>query len=123
MASMARILVVDDDALPRKFVVDCLAFAGHQAEEAVRAEEALATLESSTFDLVITDIRLPTMSGVDFVRRLGEDRPGLPVVAITGDVSKDLKYELAEAGLQALLQKPFSCAQLQAEIRRCLAEE
>jgi CheY-like chemotaxis protein len=120
---MARVLVVDDDSLPRKFVVDCLRTQGHQSDQAASAEDALALLGTSEIDLMITDIRLPAMSGVELVQRLHDKYPALPVVAITGDVSTEVKYELAEAGLRALLQKPFSCAQLLSEIRRCLGDD
>ncbi len=70
---MARILVVDDRPLNRQFLAKLLGYAGHESLEAGDGSEALAMTREQHPDLVITDILMPTMDGIEFTRRLQKD--------------------------------------------------
>jgi YesN/AraC family two-component response regulator len=90
---------------------------------AVNGKDALRQLRKHPACLVITDILMPEMDGIELIRRLWVERPGLPVVAISG--AKDWENYLRvarELGAAATLVKPISAEELQAAIRRTLAQ-
>ena len=88
--------------------------------EAASAEEALAQLEGLPCDLVVTDIRLPGMSGIDFVERLREDRPDLPALVITGHEEPMFARRAREAGAAGFLPKRKAARGLVTTIRAVL---
>src|SRR5437870_1570128 len=83
-ASMAHILVVDDEQANRQMVVTILRDAGHQVDAASNGAGALAQLETAGCDLLVTDMHMPVMDGVELISQCRELHPGLPVIAISG---------------------------------------
>ena len=81
---MSRILIVDDDTILRSTLASSLANAGHVAIEAADGREALRLLHAQPVDLVLTDIVMPEQEGLETIIALRRDRPGLPVVAMSG---------------------------------------
>lgn len=105
---MARsILVVDDDRAMRSFLAMVLRDAGYQVEEAVSAMEALEQLRRTDFDLVLTDLRMPGMSGVDLIKAGRELKPDLQWVIITAFGSIGNAVEAMRAGACDYLTKPL----------------
>lgn len=116
------ILVVEDDPRSRKLVVDVLQVKGYRVQEAGTAEEGLRHLSDALPALILMDIQLPGMSGVDALLRIRENPAtrALPVIAVTASVMTSETRTLMEAGFDDLERKPVSVAALLAKIRRCL---
>ena len=115
---MARILVVDDDEKVRAAIAAALGRAGHRVVLAGDGEEALRHYRAGDFDLVITDIVMPRMDGLETVKALR--RAGaVAIVAMSGAAHAGAPYYLraAEAlGADAVLVKPFTLAELKAAV-------
>lgn len=109
-----NILLVDDDELAMKSMQLVLTEMGHRVTPCVSGMEALSYLTQSgeNYDVVLTDLTMPRMSGVDFARRAHELRPQLPVVLITGDTGKIDEATARRSGIADFLEKPLSTQQL-----------
>jgi two-component system, cell cycle response regulator CpdR len=106
--SAACVLCVDDEALIRMMVADCIEELGLHPVEAECGEEALELLNRTDIDLLITDIRMCGMSGWEVARRARAKRPDLPVIYISGYPSEGKALEDA-----IYLAKPFRPRDLQ----------
>ena len=109
---MARILVVEDNALNIKLFCDLLAAHGHLTEAVTDSREAMATAISFRPDLVITDIQLPHVSGLELMALLGAD-PDLcdvPIMAVTAYSAQGDDERIRAAGAKAYVSKPISVA-------------
>ncbi|HME69421.1 MAG TPA: sigma-54 dependent transcriptional regulator [Myxococcota bacterium] len=109
---MTRVLVVDDDHAMGKMVVDRLLRRGYEAVGRNAGEEALALLLSEEFDVVVTDVRMPGMTGLDLCTRIVSHRPDLPVVVITAFGSLDTAIAAIRAGAHDFVHKPFEIEEL-----------
>jgi len=107
MTEKLRILVVDDDRRLSRTLVDILTIKGHQAEAAYSGPEALDMVKQEQFDCVLSDIRMPEMSGVELHRAIKEAQPQVPVVLMTAYSSDRLVQEGLEQGALAILTKPL----------------
>lgn len=116
------ILVVEDDPRSRKLVRDVLQVKGYQVLEAQSAEEGLRHLTSTTPALILMDIQLPGISGVEALRRIRDNSAtkGIPVIAVTASVMTAQTRTLTEAGFNDLGRKPVSVASLLAKVRLCI---
>jgi CheY-like chemotaxis protein len=103
-----RVLVVEDNDESRQLYVLVLTRAGFEVNEAVGGEEALQMLDQCDPDLLITDLRTPSMSGIDLIRRIrGEEQwANLPIIAISA-YSHDQLAHAALQGATRVLRKPF----------------
>ena len=108
-AARARVLIVDDEPIVLSFVARLLEEAGYQVHAAPNGAEALqiATSEWREFDLVITDVRMPSLDGWELGRLLRERWPGLPILYVSG---YDVGGTTPRAS--AFLRKPFDPAEL-----------
>ncbi|HEV8322197.1 MAG TPA: response regulator [Myxococcota bacterium] len=102
-----RVLVVDDESALRLTVAANLELEGLEVVEAASGEEALALAVAQPFDLVLTDVRMPGMSGVELYRRLREARSDVPVVLMTAFALEALIEQAVQEGAFAVLPKPF----------------
>ncbi|RRQ21684.1 sigma-54-dependent transcriptional regulator [Thiohalobacter thiocyanaticus] len=102
-----RVLVVDDQRSPRRSLGLLLKNAGMQAGEAASGPEALAELEAGDYDVVVTDLRMDGMSGIDLLRTVKSRYPGLPVILITAYGSIESAVEAMRLGAYDYLTKPF----------------
>jgi DNA-binding NtrC family response regulator len=116
-----RILVVDDHAEARRSMADVLGQSGHRVECLSSAVEALQRLESEDFDLVITDLQMPGMSGLDFIRHLHQRRHGAQVLMVTAYASISTAVEAMRHGAFDYIQKPFDIDQLERLVSRAIA--
>lgn len=107
---MARILFVDDDEMVRYALGKYLHRAGHDVTAATDGGEALKHVAEQSFDIVVTDIIMPNVEGVELIVQLLKEHPGLPIIAISGGgrVGRQEYLSLAEAlGVRATLPKPL----------------
>ncbi|MEY2776279.1 MAG: Response regulator MprA [Pseudomonadota bacterium] len=122
---MTTILLADDEDLLREGVREILETADYEVIEARDGEEALAQFAVSNIDLVITDVVMPNMDGVDFVTRLRETFPDVPILTISGGsrvVSARFGLDSALlSGANASLTKPFTAKQLLEKVQQLLA--
>ena len=89
MAKQFRLLIVDDDAAIRDVTSQVFAEVGYKVETAVDGEDALRVVEGFQPDLIISDLRMPGMSGYEFLEIVRERFPQLPVIAISGEFPGD----------------------------------
>jgi two-component system NtrC family sensor kinase len=120
--SSERILVVDDEPRLVKACTGTLAEEGYQAHGAGGGREALACLEKESFDLLLTDIRMPDVDGLTVLRRARELDPDLTVVIITGFGTLQNAIDALRAGARGFLLKPFSPDDLLLAVREALEE-
>ena len=117
------ILVVDDDKLMRSFLSTILKEEGHHTEIAGNGREGLATLLDTEFDLVITDLRMPEISGLEFMRKGAKAKPDTKWIVITAFGSIENAVEAVKAGASDYLTKPFNNPdELRHVVRRVLRE-
>ncbi|HVY26423.1 MAG TPA: response regulator [Polyangiaceae bacterium] len=115
-----RVLVVDDEQLVLKLLARALARPDFEVAEASSGPAALDLMAAERFDLVISDVQMPLMSGIELARRLQQHRPGLPVVLISGAFELAQHQQPADVGAFAVLGKPFTVDELQAVALRAL---
>ncbi len=114
------ILVVDDDQETRHMIREMLEGQGFRVEVAEDGVEALNKLETAEFDLVLMDLAMPRMDGIEATREIRARSYGetLPVVAISAHTSGAAEEEAFEAGMDGYLRKPFTREHIMIEIRR-----
>jgi len=116
-----RILVVEDDGPSRAIMADALTDAGYSVDEAEDGYEALNMAAHSNPDLVLSDLSMPGLSGVEFTQRLHSFLE-IPVILTTGlEDTRDVITAAQEYGAVACLKKPMSLEELLWEIDRALA--
>jgi len=118
---MADILVVDDDDVIRETLCELLS-ADYSCETA-EAELALKKLEAQRFDVVLTDISMPGLSGKDLLNRVVELYPGTPVIIVSGLSDQDQAESLMERGAFEYLLKPFRLELVEASVRRAINQQ
>jgi CheY-like chemotaxis protein len=117
------VLVIDDEEIIRQTVYDVLTKSGCEVETARDGVRALAMIHARSYDLVISDIRMPGKSGYDIFAAVKEVRPGCPVIFMTG-FGYDPNHTIIRAskeGLSAVLYKPFKVDQLLADVRAAVS--
>ena len=116
---MARVLVVDDEAGIREFLAEALGDDDHEVAAASSGEAAWERLERESFEVVITDLKMPGISGLELLRRVRERQPEVEVVVLTAHGNVDSAVEAMRAGAFDYLQKPVgSLAELRLLVRR-----
>jgi CheY-like chemotaxis protein len=118
-----RVLLAEDEVDVRTPVYEALVFDGHLVTQVETTEEALAALDSGQFEALITDLMLPGAGGEAILRHARSLRPRPSALAITGKLDPQLGEQLAEAGADTYLQKPFSLANLRKALGDLLAED
>jgi len=105
---MARILIADDEAGIREFVVDSLELDGHTVVAAKDGREAARLLDERGFDLVVTDLKMPGLDGVALLRKVRAEQPEVEVIVLTAHGTVDNAVEAMKLGAFEYLQKPLS---------------
>jgi two-component system cell cycle response regulator DivK len=109
-SDLAKILIVEDNALNIKLFCDLLAAHGHEPEAVTDSRDALDAARNFSPDLVITDIQLPHVSGLELIRQLRSDEKlaEIPIMAVTAYSAKGDEERIRAAGAQAYVSKPIS---------------
>ena len=107
---MAKILIVEDNALNIKLFCDLLAAHGHEPEAVTDSRNALDAAHQFSPDLVITDIQLPHVSGLELIRMIRSDEQlsAIPIMAVTAYSTTEDEERIRGAGAQAYVSKPIS---------------
>ena len=117
---MATLLIVDDDNTIRETLAELLS-GSNECHTADRAEQALAYLEVENYDVVLTDISMPGLSGREILKRVQENHPATPVIVISGESNDEAAAELLAMGAFAYLSKPFQLAVVEDTVVRAIA--
>jgi len=116
----ARILVVDDDERIRRICKTFLEKIGHQVTVSEGAQAAIGAANEADYDIVLTDIRMPDISGDVLIRRLRDVRPELAAVIMTGYPTMELAIDAVSLGVYEFLTKPFKLAELDGAVQKVL---
>jgi two-component system response regulator (stage 0 sporulation protein F) len=126
---MANILIADDDDAVQQIIKILLQRSGHQVTGANDGRTALKVFRECEFDLLIVDIFMPGMDGLETMKQVHEYRPNVPIIVISGHsysaryaTSPDFLTMATKLGAACSLQKPFKSAVLLENIARCLSK-
>jgi len=115
-----KILVVDDERSMREFLSIALSRAGNEVVTAESGEEALGLLPRQSFDLVITDLRMEKLTGIDVLKKVQESSPDTEVIVITAYATPETAINAMKAGAYDYIQKPFKVEEILLVCRRAL---
>jgi DNA-binding NtrC family response regulator len=118
---MATLLIVDDDSLIRDTLHELFSET-HQCHTADRAEQALAYLDLETYDVVLTDISMPELSGRELLKQIQAKHPATPVIVISGLSNEADARALLDSGAFAYFAKPFKLEDLEQAVDRAIAQ-
>ena len=121
---MKTILIVEDNEKNMKLVRDILRHNGHATIEAQSGGEGVRLASEKKPDLILMDIQLPDIDGIEALRRIREDRAldGVAVIAVSASVMPDDKQKIVTSGFDAFVTKPINLKQFVATVQRFLAE-
>lgn len=120
VTGVAKVLVVEDDALVRDIVVESVQLDGYQVDWCSNGLEALEKNGRNNYDLIITDMMMPSMDGLSLIKNLKSRKSETDLIVITGYGSIENAVECMKAGAQDYLIKPFSVEQIQMAVRRAI---
>lgn len=117
-----RILAVEDSPTVRQLIKLTLLDHDYEVSDAKNGAEALKQIEAQAFDLVITDVNMPVMGGMEFIRcyRAHPRGEGVPILVLTTEVSDSMKAEARAAGATGWISKPFQQNQLIEAVRKVI---
>src|SRR5439155_431420 len=118
-----KVLVVDDEVNERQGLAELLQAWGHEVETAPDGQQALEKISSFNPVLVVSDLRMPVMGGMDLLKQVRETRPGINFIMLTGHASIDEAVEATKLGAFNFLEKPLNPQRLQVELRNCLERQ
>jgi signal transduction histidine kinase/DNA-binding response OmpR family regulator len=118
-----RILVVDDEEIIRQLLVRTFAEGQCHVEAVEDVEVALNRLKGDSFNLLITDLKMPKVSGMDFLKEIKRANPYIEVIIITGYPTIELAVEAVKIGAFDFICKPFDLEQLKITVSRCLEKQ
>ena len=117
-----HILVVDDNTRARQSMADVLRAAGHEVQACASAIEALKGLDKHSFDVIITDLQMPGMNGLEFIRALEKRKVDSQVVMVTAFASVSSAVEAMRHGAFDYIEKPFNVEQLEQLVERAMRQ-
>jgi signal transduction histidine kinase len=118
--TLTNILIVDDDVFTRKVLLDAIRPLGHSLFEAEDGHQALNTLAMQSIDIVIADVYMPGMSGVDLLKQIRAINPNIPVIMVTGSSVLEVAIESLNAGAFHYVVKPIDDQQVAEVIDRAV---
>ncbi len=114
---MTSILIIDDEKAIRKTLTEILSFEGYDVKEAPDGEEGLKYFKEKTYDVVLCDIKMPKMDGIEFLQKASELNPDVPVIMISGHGTIETAVEAVKKGAYDFIQKPPDLNRLLITIR------
>src|SRR4030095_1149267 len=120
---MSNILIVDDEQSYRQLLSLVFEGDGHTIRTASNGREALALLQSEPADVVISDVRMPDMDGIEMLSSVRESQPDLGVVLMTAFASVETAREAFKLGADDFIQKPFDVEELKLIVKKTLEKQ
>ncbi len=120
MKNRSKILVIEDELESREALTLLLESAGYQVHSAESGEEALELLRKNPFEIVISDLLLPGVSGIDILKSIKEDSPHTSVILITGNTSAETAVEAMKEGAFDYITKPFNFEKLKVQVAKAM---
>lgn len=117
---MADILIIDDEKAIRKTLSEILSFEGYKIVEAADGEEGLKAFKSRTFDVVLCDIKMPKLDGIEFLQKASEINPDTPIIMISGHGNIETAVEAVKKGAYDYISKPPDLNRLLITIRNAM---
>ena len=117
---MADILIIDDEKSIRKTLTEILSFEGYKIEEAADGEEGLKKFKEKIFDLVLCDIKMPKLDGIEFLQKAGEINPDVPIIMISGHGNIETAVDAVKKGAYDYISKPPDLNRLLITIRNAM---
>jgi DNA-binding NtrC family response regulator len=114
---MATILIIDDEKAIRKTLNEILGFEGYKIEEAADGEEGLKKFQANTYDVVLCDIKMPKMDGIEFLSKATAINPDVPIIMISGHGNIETAVEAVKKGAFDYISKPPDLNRLLITIR------
>jgi two-component system, NtrC family, nitrogen regulation response regulator NtrX len=120
---MASILIIDDEKAIRKTLSEILSYEGYKIDEAADGEEGLKKFTDKTYDVVLCDIKMPKLDGIEFLERSREVNPDVPVIMISGHGNIDTAVEAVKKGAYDYVSKPPDLNRLLITLRNALDKQ
>lgn len=117
---MADILIIDDEKAIRKTLSEILSFEGYKIDEASDGEEGLKKFRERNYDVVLCDIKMPKIDGIEFLQKAGETNPDTPVIMISGHGNIETAVEAVKTGAYDYISKPPDLNRLLITIRNAM---
>ncbi|HZS07780.1 MAG TPA: response regulator, partial [Blastocatellia bacterium] len=117
---MAKILITDDELSMRELLELVFKREGHQITSAASGREALAAMEKDSFDLIITDVKMPDLTGIDLLKAVREQSPDTMVIMMTAFATINTAREAFKLGADDFIQKPFDVDEFKLIVRKAL---
>jgi DNA-binding NtrC family response regulator len=117
---MADILIIDDEKAIRKTLGEILSFEGYKIEEASDGEEGLKKFKEKNYDVVLCDIKMPKLDGIEFLQKAGESNPDIPIIMISGHGNIETAVEAVKTGAYDYISKPPDLNRLLITIRNAM---
>ncbi|MEP7258939.1 MAG: sigma-54 dependent transcriptional regulator, partial [Flavitalea sp.] len=117
---MSNILIIDDEKAIRKTLSEILSYEGYKIEEAGDGEEGLRKFKEKTFDVVLCDIKMPKLDGIEFLDKVREHNPDVPVIMISGHGTIETAVEAVKKGAYDYIAKPPDLNRLLITIRNAM---
>lgn len=114
---MSNILIIDDEKSIRKTLSEILSFEGYKIEDAADGEEGLALYKQKTYDVVLCDIKMPKLDGMEFLQKATEHNSDVPIIMISGHGTIETAVEAVKKGAYDFIQKPPDLNRLLITIR------
>ena len=120
---MVRIMIIEDDEEMRSLLKDFFEEEGFETDSVSNGVDALRMFSEDHFDLVITDIRMPGLTGLDILPRIRRLKPETPVIVMTAYGSDDVRRRAFERGATTYLEKPIQLSKLRSVIREMVSRK
>ena len=117
---MPDLLIIDDEKSIRKTLTEILSFEGYKIEEAADGEEGLKKFKEKTFDVVLCDIKMPKLDGIEFLQKAAEINPDVPIIMISGHGNIETAVEAVKKGAYDYVSKPPDLNRLLITIRNAM---
>src|SRR6476660_3309445 len=117
---MADILIIDDEKAIRKTHSEILSFEGYKIDEAADGEEGLKKFKEKTYELVLCDVKMPKLDGLEFLQKAGQINPDVPIIMISGHGTIETAVEAVKQGAYDFISKPPDLNRLLITIRNAM---
>ncbi len=117
---MADILIIDDEKAIRKTLTEILSFEGYKLDEAADGEEGLKKFKEKSYDVVLCDIKMPKLDGIEFLQKAAEASPDVPIIMISGHGNIETAVEAVKKGAYDFISKPPDLNRLLITIRNAM---